>query len=101
MAVQHIFISISKSALIRNLTLFSILAVDNHQLVQIIKSLGTPVVGKHFSVSGETPFLHFHIVEQHVPFPPHLTGTQCILGILHFDFNFRCNPIILHFIILP
>ena len=43
------FISI-ENAPIRNLTLFSIVAVDNHQLVQIIKSLGTPVVGKHIFV---------------------------------------------------
>ena len=42
------FISINESALIRNLTLFSIIAVDNHQLAQII--------GKHIFVSGETPF---------------------------------------------
>ena len=35
MAVQHIFIS--KSAPIRNRTLFSIVAVDNHQRAQIIK----------------------------------------------------------------
>ena len=38
MAVQHIFISINESALVRNLTLFSIVAVDNHQLAQIIAS---------------------------------------------------------------
>ena len=36
MAVQHTFISIYESAPIRNLTLFSIVAVDNHQLAQII-----------------------------------------------------------------
>ena len=38
MAVQHILISINESALIYNLTLFSIIAVDNHQLAQIIES---------------------------------------------------------------
>jgi hypothetical protein len=38
MAVQHIFISINESALIRNLTLFSIISVDNYQLAQIIES---------------------------------------------------------------
>ena len=47
MAVQHTFISIYESAPIINLTLFSIVAVDNHQLAQIIKSYGMPVVGKH------------------------------------------------------
>jgi len=51
MAVQHIFISINESALIRNHTLFSIVAVDNHQLVQIIESDRTPVVAKHIFVS--------------------------------------------------
>jgi hypothetical protein len=60
MAVQHTFISINKSAPIRNLTLFSIVAVENQQLAQIIESLGMPVVGKHIFVSGETPFLHLH-----------------------------------------
>ena len=45
MAVQHIFISINESALVRNLTLFSIVAVDNYQLARIIKSYGTSVVG--------------------------------------------------------
>ena len=40
MGVQGIFISINKSAPIINLTLFSIVAVDNHQLAQIIKSIG-------------------------------------------------------------
>ena len=60
MAVQHTFISINKSAPIRNLTLFSIVAVDNHQRAQIIESLGTPVVGKYIFVSGETSLLHLH-----------------------------------------
>jgi hypothetical protein len=60
MAVKHIFISINESALIRNLTLFSIVAVDNHQVAQIIESYGTPVVGKHIFVSDETPLLHLH-----------------------------------------
>ena len=55
MAVLHTFISINESALIRNLTLFSIFAVDNHQLAQIIESWETPVDGKHIFVSGETP----------------------------------------------
>ena len=57
MAVQHTFISINERAPIRNLTLFSIAAVDNHQLAQIIESYGTPVVGKHIFVSGETPLI--------------------------------------------
>jgi hypothetical protein len=60
MAVKHIFISINESALIRNLTLFSIFAVDKHQLAQIIDSWVKPFVGKHIFVSGETPFLHLH-----------------------------------------
>jgi hypothetical protein len=38
MTAQHIFISINESALIRNLNLFSIVAVDNYQLAQIIES---------------------------------------------------------------
>ena len=38
MAVQNIFISIDKSALLRNLTLFGIVAIDNHQLAHIIES---------------------------------------------------------------
>jgi hypothetical protein len=38
MAVQHIFISINESTLIRNLILFSIIAIDNFQLAQIIES---------------------------------------------------------------
>ena len=100
MAVQHLFISIDKSAPIRNLTFFSIVAVNNHQLAQIIENWGMPLVGKHIFVSGETPFLHY-IVEMHAPFPPHLTGTQRILGGLRFDFNCRRYPIILHFTILP
>ena len=47
MAVQHICISINKRALIRNMTLFNIIAVENDQLAQIIESYGIPVVGKH------------------------------------------------------
>jgi hypothetical protein len=50
MAVKHTFISINGSAHIRNRTLFRIIAVDNHQLAQIIESYGTPVVGKHIFV---------------------------------------------------
>ena len=38
MVVQYIFISINESALIRNLTLFSIVSVDNHHLAQFIES---------------------------------------------------------------
>ena len=38
MEVQNTFISINESAPIRNLTLFGIVAVDNHQLAQIIES---------------------------------------------------------------
>ena len=60
MAVQHIFISINEIAPVRNLTLFIIVAVDNHQLAQIIESWGTPVVGKHIFVWEETLFLHLH-----------------------------------------
>ena len=60
MAVQHTFISTNESGPIRNLTLFSIVAVDNHQPAQIIESYGTPVIGKHIFVSRETPFLHLH-----------------------------------------
>ena len=60
MTVQHTFISTNETAPIRNITLFSIVAVDNHQLAQVIESYGTPVVGKHIFVSGETPFLHLH-----------------------------------------
>ena len=60
MAVQHTLISINESALIRNLAIFSIVAVDNHQLAQIIiESKGMPVVGKHIFVPGEIPF-HIH-----------------------------------------
>ena len=36
--VQHMFIYINESAQIRNLTLFSIVAVDSHHLVKIIES---------------------------------------------------------------
>ena len=49
-AVQHTFISIKESALIRNRVLFSIVAVDNYQLAPIIESYGKPVVGKHIFV---------------------------------------------------
>ena len=49
MAVQHTFIYIYESAPIRNLTLFSIVAVNNQQLAEIM-----PFVGKHIFVSGET-----------------------------------------------
>ena len=59
MAVQHTFISINESTPISNRTLFIIIAVDNHQLAQIIET-GTPVVGKHIFVSRETPFLHLY-----------------------------------------
>jgi hypothetical protein len=38
MAVQDIFISINETAPIRNLTLFSIVPVDNRQVEQIIES---------------------------------------------------------------
>jgi hypothetical protein len=38
MAAEHIFIPVYESAPIRNLTLLSIVAVDNHQLEQIIES---------------------------------------------------------------
>jgi hypothetical protein len=41
---------------IRDLPLLIIIAVDNHQLPQIIEM---PVVGKHIFVSGGTPFLHY------------------------------------------
>ena len=37
MAVQHIFISINESAPIRNFTLFSIVAVDSHNLCRLLK----------------------------------------------------------------
>ena len=53
MAVQHIFISIKESAPIRNLSLFSIVAVANHQLAHIIESYGTLDIGKHIFVSEQ------------------------------------------------
>ena len=43
-SAAHIYFYQRKCTL-RNLNLFSIVAVDNHQLAQIIESKGTPVVG--------------------------------------------------------
>ena len=37
-AVENLFISINEIAPIRNLTLFSIVALNSHQLAQIIES---------------------------------------------------------------
>ena len=54
MAVLHIFISINESASIINLTLLSVVALDNRQVTHITESYGTPVVGKHIFASGET-----------------------------------------------
>ena len=68
MAVQYTFISINKSALIRNLTLFSIVAVDNHQLAQIIEIGERLLLGSKFLYQEEL-LSYICIVEQHVSSP--------------------------------
>ena len=101
MNVQHIFISISESALIRNLTLFSIIAVDNPPTCAGYRKLGNACCRKaHFCI-GRNSFPTFTLLRGNVSFPPHLIGTQRILGGLRFDLNCRRYPIILNFTILP
>jgi len=97
-AVQHTFISINESAHIRNRTLFSIVAVDNHQLAQIVESC---LLSESTFLYREKLLSYIYIVVRHVAFPPHLIGTQRILDGFRFDFNCRRYPIVLHFTILP
>ena len=99
MAVKHIFISINESAPIRNLTLFSIVAVDNH--LRILSKVSERLLSESTFLYREKLMSYSYIVEWHVPFPPHLTGTQRILDGFRFDFNCRHYPIIHHFTILP
>ena len=96
MAEKHTFISINESAHIRNCTLFDIVAVDNHQLAQIIESCPKA----HFLYRKKL-LSYIYIVERYVSFPPHLTSTQHILDAFRFDFNCRRYLIMLHFTILP
>ena len=123
MAVQHVFISINKSALIRNLMQNSILPsiekmsfqisdtiafklfeVDGFELLlnRLIGIEQQAFILQNLTVNESTiAIFNIYIVERHFPFLPHLTGTQHILGGLRFDFNFRHYPIILNFTILP
>ena len=76
MSVQNTSISIEESAPIRNLTLFRIFVVENLFKLSKVKE----------RLLSESTFLYREkllscicIVERHVPFPPHLRGTQCII----------------------
>ena len=69
MAVQYTSISINESEPIKNLTLFNIVAVDNHQLAQIIRKLGNACCRKaHFCI-GCNYFPTFTLLSGMFPSP--------------------------------
>jgi hypothetical protein len=69
MAVQQIFIFINKSAIIRNLTLISIIVVDNHKLHRLSK-VRKCLLSESTLLYRDKLLSNIHIVERHVSFPP-------------------------------
>ena len=96
MAVQHIFISIKESTLIINSTLFSIVAVDNHQLAQLGNACCRKV---HFCI-GKNSFPTFTLLSG--MFPSHSSYRYITyFWWIPFYFNCRRYPIIFNYTILP